>query len=247
MNATFAEPTPAHPGTILPVRRAQLRSAWVALIALAAVWTGCGAHGSSLQVERDTPLAGLRVGVLAHPEKLEAPETDENAWFVEFVQSLPDDRRPFESTELVRDPSQSDADVFLSLNLDINYVTQVSRAANIPKILTLYLWAVFGLPSYKSSAHYPLSAVLYDREMNILNALYIHEPVHFMWDNQYWAPEPEKLDSVRHAYHRLLNRMDREMRHSIAHPDRALGRFRATEPAVAAPALPSATTSDSLD
>ncbi|MGE0433935.1 MAG: hypothetical protein AB7S36_16900 [Planctomycetota bacterium] len=170
---------------------------------------GC-AQGTGLHVQADTPLRQFRIGVLTHPEKAEMAKFDENVVFADYMQRL-GPNAPFE-VEVVTDPAASGADAFISLNLDINYVTQVSRAADLPKILTLYLYAVLGFPTYKSSADFHLSAMLYDRDMQPINAWFVNEPVTFMWDNQYWAPDPLKPQIWWKAYNRLLNMMDRDIR-----------------------------------
>ena len=182
----------------------------VLIAMLSVVFAGGCAQGTALQVGSDTPLRAYRIGILTHPEKAEIPEFDENVAFATYLQKL-GANAPFE-VELVTDPTQSTCDGFLSLNLDINYVTQVSRAADLPKILTIYMYAILGFPTYTSSADYHLSAVLYDREMQPLNAWFVNEPVTFMWDNQYWAPDPIKPSIWEKPYNRLMNVMDRDIR-----------------------------------
>lgn len=185
----------------------------VALVAvMAAVFTSaCGAQGTQLRVDPDSPLKSLRVGVMAHPEKLDSPEQDENVQFARYLESL-GDTNPFAGVEIVHDTTQSSADIFISLNMDVNYVTQVSREVHFWKLITLYMYAVFGLPTYISSANYHISAVLYDKNGEMVHAFWVNEPVTFQWDNQYWAPEPNDPKVWRLPFNRLLNLMDRDMR-----------------------------------
>lgn len=191
----------------------------------------CGGRGTNLDLDTETPLRTLRVGVLPHPERVDEPELDENLLFVEYVESLNESLRPFASVEVVRDPSTSSADVFLSLNLDVNYVKQVDRVAYIPKLLTLWLWNVAGMPNSVTSAHYHLSAVLYDRDNNILHAAYVHEPVTFHWKNIYWEPRPMQPRNVRFVFNRLLAELDRDMRQWET-GTLPLGRFTPMPPAL---------------
>lgn len=206
------------------VRR--LGTVCVAVGVAALLAAGCGASGTALKVAPDTPLKSLNVGVLVHPEKGATPDTDENVQFANYLESL-GDGNPFGSVEIVADPKSSAAEVFISLNMDCNYVTQVSRPAHPWKILTLYLYAIFGLPTYVSSANYHISAVLYDKQGNIINAFFVNEPVTFVWDNQYWTPEPHNPRNWRLPFNRLLNMMDRDLRHKLA-GKKILGEFGPT-------------------